>query len=200
MSRGGTQKSAAGVGKRKSRAERGTASLLVEAATQEFEEHGFDGTDSNKIARRAGFSPQTFYRWFPDKTAIFVAVYQAWVRAEYQHLDALREQNAPDGKLIDSVIAHHRTHRIFRRSLRQLTVTDDRVRQARAESRLAQIEYIKDRCRPARRSTAEVAIFVFQCERLYDAVADGELADLGVSEDSVRAHLEQLFKWMRRRE
>lgn len=188
------------VTKRKSRAERDTSSLLVEAATQEFEEYGFDGTDSNKIARRAGFSPQTFYRWFPDKTAIFVAVYQAWVREEYRHLDTLREQNAPDSKLIDAVIAHHRAHRIFRRSLRQLTVTDDRVRQARAESRLAQIEYIKHRCRPARRSTADAALFIFQCERLYDALADGELADLGVSEDSVRAHLEQLYKWMRRRE
>jgi AcrR family transcriptional regulator len=185
--------------KRKPRGNRDTVHLLVTAAAKEFEEQGFDGTDSNKIARRAGFAPQTFYRWFSDKTDIFVAVYQAWVAEEYERIDSLREQNAADGKLIDAVIAHHRAHHIFRRSLRQLTVEDDRVRKARAASRIEQIERLKARHGAAKRSTADVAIFLFQNERLCDAIADGEFKDLGVEEAAVRDFLAQLYKELRRK-
>jgi AcrR family transcriptional regulator len=185
--------------KRRSRIEGETAALLVTAAAKEFQEHGYGGTDTNKIARRAGFAPQTFYRWFADKTEIFVAVYQQWVREEFAQVDRLRQQNAPDRKLVDAVIAHHRAYHVFRRSLRQLTVEDDRVRKARAASRLEQIERIKARYLPAQRTTAEVAIFLFQYERLCDAVADGELHDLGVDESAVRAHLEELYERLRRK-
>jgi AcrR family transcriptional regulator len=54
-----------------------TRERLVQAAAAEFREQGFAGTDTNRIARRAGFAPQTFYRWFTDKTEIFIAVYRA---------------------------------------------------------------------------------------------------------------------------
>jgi AcrR family transcriptional regulator len=183
--------------KRKPHGKGNTVHLLVIAAAKEFEEYGFDGTDSNKIARRAGFAPQTFYRWFSDKTEIFVAVYKAWVLEEYERIDSLREQNAPDSKLIDAVIAHHRAYHIFRRSLRQLSVDDDTVRRARAASRMEQIERLKARYGAAKRNTADVAIFLFQHERLCDAIADGEFEDLGVEEDSVREYLAQLYKQLR---
>ena len=55
-----------------------TRERLVEAAADAFNAHGFHGTDTNKIARAAGFAPQTFYRHFEDKLAIFIAVYEAW--------------------------------------------------------------------------------------------------------------------------
>ena len=54
-----------------------TGEKLIAAAAAEFDDHGFLGTDTNKIARRAGFAPQTFYRWHKDKTAIFLAVMAA---------------------------------------------------------------------------------------------------------------------------
>jgi AcrR family transcriptional regulator len=49
-------------------------SVLIAAARLEFEEFGFEGTNSNAIARRAGYAPQTFYRHFEDKREIFLAV------------------------------------------------------------------------------------------------------------------------------
>jgi AcrR family transcriptional regulator len=55
---------------------------LIEAAQAEFEEHGYDNTNSNAIAKRAGYAPQTFYRHFEDKRAIFLAVYQQWSAVE----------------------------------------------------------------------------------------------------------------------
>ena len=50
------------------RATRGSAGAtrerLIRAALRAFGRGGFQGTDSNRIARAAGFAPQTFYRWF----------------------------------------------------------------------------------------------------------------------------------------
>ena len=172
-----------------------TAAKLIEAAAREFQEHGFTGTDSNRIARRAGFAPQTFYRWFSDKTEIFIAVYHRWVREEFEAGDALRARGAGDLELIDAVIAHHSAYAIFRRSLRQLTVEDEQVRKARAASRGDQIEQILARF-PGR-SAEQTAIFLLQFERLCDALVDGEFADLGVSEDAVRRELLSFYERMR---
>ena len=67
--------------------ERGAArEALVVAARAEFDECGFEGTDTNRIARRAGYAPQTFYRNFADKTAIFVETYQRWLAVEWMDL------------------------------------------------------------------------------------------------------------------
>jgi AcrR family transcriptional regulator len=174
--------------------ERPTKLVLIDAAKKEFQQHGFGGTDTNKIARRAGFSPRTFYRWFDDKTAIFLAVYAAWVEEEYSRLDELRAQGATESAFIDSVIAHHRAYHIFRRSLRQLTVEDSQVRAARATSRLEQIERIKSRYQPLPLTTAQIALFLLQYERLCDGLADGEFGDLGVEENAVRRQLHLLYE------
>jgi AcrR family transcriptional regulator len=174
-----------------------TSSKLVEAAAKEFAECGFEGTDTNKIARRAGFAPQTLYRWFEDKTAIFLVVYSEWVRQQLERTDALLRRNAPDTELIDAAIAHHCSYHLFRRSLRQLALTDDRVRKARAESRLEQIAQIKRWLEPAQRSTAEIAVFLLEHERLCDAVADAELRDMALDNDVVSVRLVQLYRELR---
>ena len=73
-----------------------TTQQLLQAAADEFNEQGFQGTDTNKIAQRAGFSPQTFYRHFPNKTAVFVAVYEAWESQERQGLEKLVRRGHAD--------------------------------------------------------------------------------------------------------
>ncbi|MEQ9319180.1 MAG: TetR/AcrR family transcriptional regulator [Polyangiaceae bacterium] len=55
-----------------------TRDRLVRAAADEFNRAGFGGTNTNKIARAAGFAPATFYRYFDDKKAIMVAAFD-WV-------------------------------------------------------------------------------------------------------------------------
>src|SRR5262245_12814544 len=76
------------------RTDKPTSAKLIAAAAKEFNQRGFDGTDTNRIARRAGFAPQTFYRWFRDKTEIFLAVYRAWDEEERGLLDKLLSRNA----------------------------------------------------------------------------------------------------------
>lgn len=187
-----------GMAKRGAISSKDTAARLVAAAAKEFNRHGFDGTDSNKIARRAGFAPQTFYRWFRDKTAIFVAVYRAWEDEEQRVIGGLLAQHASMDTLVEAVVAHHRAYRRFRRSLRQLALEDAVVRKALAESRRRQIERTMDWAGPDSRPPAEIAALLLQLERLCDAVAEGELTELGVDEATQRQAVIALLRQMRR--
>ncbi len=175
-----------------------TAARLVGAAAKEFNKHGFDGTDSNKIARRAGFAPQTFYRWFRDKTDIFIAVYRAWEDEEERVLGGLLARGAPMTELVEAIIDQVRAHRLLRRSLRQLALENTAVRRARAESRRRQIEQTRRWAGPLARSAPEIAALLLQFDRLCDAIADGELADLGVDEATARHAMLDILRQMRR--
>ncbi len=176
----------------------GTAAKLVAAAAREFRQHGFSGTDTNKIARRAGFAPQTFYRWFNDKAEIFLAVYRAWEEEERKVLAHLLAEKAPASLVADAIISHHRTYRLFRRSLRQLALEDPIVRKARAESRLRQIERIRASLGASAPDAAELATILLQIERLCDGIADDEFSDLGVEEKVPRAAIANLHSRLRR--
>src|SRR5581483_161777 len=136
---------------------------------------------------------------FGDKMDIFIAVYQSWVREEFARLAPLEARGASDTEFIDVSIAHHRAYNVFRRSLRQLTVEDGTLRKARTASRLEQIERVKAQNKSLHLSTADVAIFLFEYERLCDALADEEFRDLGVDEGAVRSHLAMLYKELRKR-
>jgi AcrR family transcriptional regulator len=157
---------------------------LLRAAMREFNTHGFAGTDTNRIARVAGYAPQTFYRHFDDKIAIFLAVYEDWWQAEVSALDA-SQSPAPASakKAAEIAIDFHTRWRVFRRSLRLLSVEDARVRASRAQARQVQIARAKQR-NPAKRSDAEWVALLLTSERLCDAVADGELADLGLNKSA----------------
>ncbi len=157
-----------------------TRARLLAAAQKEFNTNGYFGTDTNRIARRAGFAPQTFYRHFADKIAIFLAVYEGWWQDESAALSevlaapALRDHARQAARV---VLDFHTRWRVFRRSLRHLAIEEPRVRAARAAARLAQIERHAAR---DPRGTAQLAAALLKAERLCDAHADGELADLGL--------------------
>jgi AcrR family transcriptional regulator len=105
-----------------------TRAQLVEAAIREFNAHGYAGTDTNRIAREAGFSPQTFYRHFADKLAIFHEVYENWWRAEGAAV-AIAAGEPRDALAAAKVILQfHENWKIFRPSLRMLSVEDERTR------------------------------------------------------------------------
>src|ERR1700757_2350528 len=93
-----------------------TSARLLHAAALEFNEQGFGGTDTNKIARRAGFAPQTFYRWFQDKVEIFIKTYERWRHEEFAAINKLLAENASDIRLARAIVAHHKAYLVFRRS------------------------------------------------------------------------------------
>ena len=174
--------------KAKTRNPEETAAALLDAAEAEFNAHGFHGTDSNRIARRAGYAPQTFYRHYTDKTAIFLAVYERWWKSEADAIgEILRARGkAGLGKVADTMIAFHVKWRGFRRSLRHLAVEDDRVRAARTKARKTQTATFKTLISKSRRSDAEIYAALLAFERLCDAAAEGEFADMGFGKTAAR--------------
>ena len=174
-----------------------TAARLLAAAMAEFNAHGFAGTDTTRIARRAGCAPQTFYRWYPDKTAIFLAGYAAWQVEEAKTLGALMAQDAAAETLADAVVEHHRRHLLFRRSLRRLSLEDPQVRKVRAESRLRQIAQVRRVQAGTDPGADALAVTLLQLERLADALAEGELTDMGLDTGAARTRLGQLISDLR---
>ena len=181
---------------RRGKGESGTGEKLIQAAVREFKAHGYSGTDTNRIAARAGFAPQTFYRHFKDKLEIFVAIYRRWEDEEAAVVGALVGKDAGTLALADAIVAHHRAYRLFRRSLRQLAVENAVVRAARAQSRLRQIENTIRLAGTGAKET--VAPVLFQIERLADAIVEGEIADLGLSDSVAREALAVLLSELRR--
>jgi AcrR family transcriptional regulator len=176
-----------------------TSELLLRAAMAEFNDHGFSGTDTNRIARRAGFAPQTFYRWYKDKLAVFIAAYTDWTLEEGKLLQELISRDAPAAELAEAGIGHHRAHLKFRRSLRQLSIEEPLMRAARAESRLKQIMQIQRWQGEAPQAVESLAVTLLQMERLTDALAEGEFADMGLGEGPAREVLAGLISRLRPR-
>jgi AcrR family transcriptional regulator len=191
------------------RPRRGTADetreRLVETAARVFNEVGYGGTDSNALAKAAGYAPGTFYRHFLDKRAIFLAAYTRWVRIEWDALNQkVDEAGAADLELasqfVKFLVTHHRTWRTFRQSLRALSSTDEQARKFFLHQRKAQlglVAHLRTRAGSIVRTTEEDLLLLLTLERACDALADDEVAALGGSREKlikmllerVQAHL-----------
>jgi AcrR family transcriptional regulator len=173
------------------RAARGTPAAtrtrLVAAAAAVFNRDGYHGTDSNRIARAAGYAPGTFYKHFPDKRAILLAAYEEWVNAEWTAVEnEVRADRAPAAvaaRIVDLVLASHRRWRRLRSSVLGLVASDPMARRFYRRQRRRQLELLREMRGPVRgspRITANDAVLLFTLERTCDAIANGELRDLGV--------------------
>lgn len=164
-----------------------TRARLVEAAAGVFNEVGYFATDSNKLARAAGYSPGTFYQHFPDKRALFLAVYERWVEDEIVELSAQRlEALAPATRartFARAVLAHHQRWGVLRASLRALVLTDEVVRDfvlARRRRQLAGLAALRRQLALPGRSRADDWALLLLLERVADSIAWGEAAAVEV--------------------
>lgn len=157
-----------------------TRELLIKAAIEEFNTRGFSGTDTNRIARAAGFAPQAFYRHFADKLAIFLEVYERWWQAEAEQVGAAMRKSRDAATAARVVLKFHQDWKIYRRSLRTLTLEEPRIRRARAEARRRQALMVDPGL--TGNDLAEKVGQLLTVERLCDASADGELSDIGISD------------------
>ena len=175
---------------------------LIEAAMSEFIEQGFAGTDTNRIARRAGFAPQTFYRWFDDKAAVFAEVLHVWDEAEFATLAALvGEGDAGAGglnplQLAEACVENMRPFLTFRQHLRSVTMQDATVRQARARGRAGLLVRLSLMC--PHLAPEALAHTVLQIESISEMLARGDHADLGVGDgEMLRALAEHIASLQR---
>ena len=163
-----------------------TRARLVSAAAAVFNRVGYHGTDSNRLARAAGYAPGTFYKHFPDKRAILLAAYDAWVTTEWRTIGATLRATPSTAERAERIVAfalaHHRRWRGLRASLRALVATDPVARRFHRAQRRRQLDLLADlrRGSATRDRRADDAILLFTLERTLDAVAEGELAALGI--------------------
>ncbi|WP_437778204.1 TetR/AcrR family transcriptional regulator [Sorangium sp. So ce1097] len=52
---------------------------IVEAAARVFDEHGYEGANTNRVARTAGVSVGSVYQYFPNKDALVTALHERHV-------------------------------------------------------------------------------------------------------------------------
>jgi AcrR family transcriptional regulator len=158
---------------------------LVDAAAQLFNSVGYHGTDTNRIAIAAGYTPGTFYTHFDDKRAIFLEVYRQWLDDEIAAIAAVldSDERSKRVRLARVVLEHHRKWRIFRASLRALYATDPVVREARLGERRRQLDLTLQRQgRKGKQARAEILAAMLIAETLADSIADGDVVALGVKE------------------
>jgi AcrR family transcriptional regulator len=178
-----------------------TRDRLVAAAAAVFNRDGYHGTDSNRLARAAGYAPATFYKHFPDKRTILLAAYEAWVTSEWQAIgSALRAATTPAERaerIVALVLAHHRRWRGLRASLRALVATDAVARRFHRAQRRRQLDLLAAMRRPVADEAAartDDAVMLFTLERTLDAVAEGEIAALGLDVTPVLARLRAMVR------
>lgn len=169
-----------------------TRERLIDAAAEVFNTVGYGGTDSNRLARAAGYAPATFYKHFEDKRAIFLAAYERWVLTEWEairsELDGSHFGPRALSRVTRKVLEHHRRWAGFRRDLRALAGSDDVVREFRIGQRRDQLAFVGELSRRAggrAGSPSERLYLLLVFERVCDAIADGEAEALGVSEASL---------------
>ena len=175
-----------------------TRARLVLTAAKIFNRDGFEGTDSNRIAKEAGYAAGVFYKHFADKTAIFIAVYDEWVTLEWRAIEGLLEHPNADTprELVATVIELHRRWRVFRRSLRTLASRDPVIKRGHLQGRKRQLDTIArlreqggvsqhgDRTRDL--------LLLYTLERAADALAENELTALEANTGELLSLLEAL--------
>ena len=88
-------------------------------------------------------------------------------------------------RLAKTILEHHRTWRIFRKSLRALYAIDEHVHQARLAERERQINLVISQAKARNRrlpSRAEALASLLITEMLCDAIADGDSKALRIPE------------------
>ena len=171
----------------------------MQAAAEAFNTEGFHSTDTNKIARAAGFAPQTFYRHFRDKMEVFLAVYERWQKEERNAIRQVSQERGAERAITKVVLEHHVQWKVFRQSLRWLAIEDARARAARTGSRERQIDDLVTLAGNVGRSRAELLTALLAAERMFDAAADGELADAGLDASTIEQILREAVRGCRAR-
>jgi AcrR family transcriptional regulator len=157
-----------------------TRKQLKMAAKREFNSLGYYRTDTNKIAKRAGYAPGTFYRHFKDKVEAFIEIYRDWHLEHLQEIELslLRGGNIEEmsERLATIIINFYANWRTLRAGARVLSISEPRVAEFKADRGATLAESITNlrwHLGLAPLPPEEVTLFILLAERLGDAINDG---------------------------
>ena len=175
-----------------------TRLCLIAAAATLFNRVGYHGTDSNRIAKEAGYSPGTFYKHFKEKRDIFLAAYEGWIVSEWEAFQAeLALGGEPEDlarRLVEIQLDFHTRWRGLRASLLELVFADAVVRKFYRDQRRRQLDLmaqLRASLDTRRQSREEDAIYLYTMERSCDAIGQGEPSNLGLDRGVMIEVLEQ---------
>jgi AcrR family transcriptional regulator len=78
----------------------------VEAAARVFEERGYTGATTNRIAERAGVSIGSLYQYFPNKESILTVLLEQHFEEGVEALEAVRRHLAEEPHDLTGAIQH----------------------------------------------------------------------------------------------
>jgi AcrR family transcriptional regulator len=175
-----------------------TRERIIDGAARLFNQLGYNGADSNSIAKEAGYATGTFYKHFRDKREVFLSVYERWIVEEWKAVDVeLSKQQEPQEtarRIVDLSIKFHTDWRGLRASLMELIFSDPEARKFFRKQRRRQLDLMAElRLRLAlpARTREQDAIHLFMTERLFDAIGQGEIHALGLNQARVTEFLIQ---------
>ncbi|MFJ8311117.1 MULTISPECIES: TetR family transcriptional regulator [unclassified Streptomyces] len=94
-----------------------TKQLLLDAAVEEFAEHGPEGARVARVAQRAGINKERIYQYFGGKEKLFAAVLESELKKIAAAVPLTGEQAADLGDYAGRVFDYHRAHPHFVRLL-----------------------------------------------------------------------------------
>ena len=163
------------------------------AAKREFNSVGYFATDTNKIAKLAGYAPGSFYRHFKDKIAIFIEVYQDWSQEQMSEIERALSLGGTIEEMAEQltsiIITFYGNWRPLRASARVLRISEPRVRDFRSELRAESVQKVialRSKLKLVELSEENILVFLILAERLGDAVADGEFDIPSLPKDAGR--------------
>lgn len=167
-----------------------TRDALVTAAARIFNRQGYFATDTNAIARAAGYAPASFYKHFADKTEILLAVYEDYVRREWVGLEnAMGTQVALRQRLTRAlvfIVAFHGEWSAFRTTLRAVARIEPAVAEALKESRARQLGHLAAATGLSpQRDRAALLMVLGIVERLADTVLEAEASTPPIGRDVI---------------
>lgn len=167
-----------------------TRVALIDAAAKIFKREGYFATDTNAIARAAGYAPGSFYNHFADKTAILLAVYEHYVELEWQGVRAAAaaRPSVRVTNVLEFIEGLHTEWARFRTDLRTVARLEPAVAKILAESRAKQMELLSALTGLSRaKDGPRLLIALTLVERYADLLA--EARTLSLSEPAVKREL-----------
>jgi len=178
-----------------------TRKQLIIAARREFNTVGYFATDTNKIARIAGYAPGSFYRHFKDKIDIFLEVYREWHLEQMHEIErALFSSGGSIETMSESlasiVVTFYGNWQPLRASARVLVISEERVAEFKTGRRTLLVQNIaalRSHLKLVPLPESEIILFLIMVERLGDAVSEGEFDLPSLPEGSGRKALVDLI-------
>jgi AcrR family transcriptional regulator len=73
-----------------------TRARLLQAASKQFSTNGYDAASVDDICEEAGVSKGAFYHHFSSKQAVFLALFEDWLKTVDAGLEAARKPTVPE--------------------------------------------------------------------------------------------------------